>query len=249
VLIRPVKIIKNYKGKTFGFASSNFYAEFLAALEVERNAQKYFPGLIRESAWDFDEVVLGKTVRFSELVKKSGYQKEEIEKLNLAFKKPILSDRAGIVKGTLVKVPSGIGQDIVDSISGSTLHTLDAGLVATPKSAIRKQARGSSKTHKVRKGETAGSIARKYRISLKSLLRSNKLKNANKIRIGQRLKIYGSRASAKKSVKRSKGHKIRSGESLSVIARKYKVSIKSLARRNKLKKPYLLRKGAVLVIP
>ncbi len=35
-------IVKRYQGKTFGFASRNFYVAFLAALEVDRNADKYF---------------------------------------------------------------------------------------------------------------------------------------------------------------------------------------------------------------
>ena len=40
-----VKIVKNYKSRTFGFASRNFYAEFLAALHVVKNQNKYFPNL------------------------------------------------------------------------------------------------------------------------------------------------------------------------------------------------------------
>ena len=35
-------IVKRYQGATFGFASRNFYVAFLAALEVDRNAEKYF---------------------------------------------------------------------------------------------------------------------------------------------------------------------------------------------------------------
>ena len=40
-------IIRGYDGATFGFASRNFYAEFLAAAHVARNAEYYFPGLKR----------------------------------------------------------------------------------------------------------------------------------------------------------------------------------------------------------
>ena len=35
-------IVKRYQGSTFGFASRNFYCSFLAALEVDRNAEKIF---------------------------------------------------------------------------------------------------------------------------------------------------------------------------------------------------------------
>ncbi len=40
-------IIRGYDGQTFGFASQNFYAEFLAAAHVARNADYYFPELKR----------------------------------------------------------------------------------------------------------------------------------------------------------------------------------------------------------
>src|SRR5260370_33573295 len=42
-------IVKRYQGKTFGFASRNFYVAFLAALEVDRNAEKFFGPLPRLS--------------------------------------------------------------------------------------------------------------------------------------------------------------------------------------------------------
>src|SRR5579875_42558 len=44
------KIFKYYRGPHFGFASRNYYAEFLAALEVSRNRDKYFPGIETEIA-------------------------------------------------------------------------------------------------------------------------------------------------------------------------------------------------------
>jgi membrane-bound lytic murein transglycosylase D len=40
-------IIRGYDGASFGFASRNFYAEFLAAAHVAKNADFYFPGLKR----------------------------------------------------------------------------------------------------------------------------------------------------------------------------------------------------------
>src|SRR5262249_1200748 len=36
-------IVQEYQSRSFGFASRNFYAEFLAALDVERHATAYFP--------------------------------------------------------------------------------------------------------------------------------------------------------------------------------------------------------------
>jgi membrane-bound lytic murein transglycosylase D len=45
-----VKILKNYNGAHFGFAVKNYYSEFLAADQVQRYEDKYFPGIENEEA-------------------------------------------------------------------------------------------------------------------------------------------------------------------------------------------------------
>jgi membrane-bound lytic murein transglycosylase D len=44
-----VDILRKYNGRTFGFASRNFYVAFLAAKEVDQFPERYFPGVVRES--------------------------------------------------------------------------------------------------------------------------------------------------------------------------------------------------------
>lgn len=39
------RIVERYNGPHFGFASKNYYAEFLAALQVHQYEDKYFPGI------------------------------------------------------------------------------------------------------------------------------------------------------------------------------------------------------------
>jgi membrane-bound lytic murein transglycosylase D len=45
-----MKIVRNYNGAHFGFAVKNYYAEFLAADQVHRFEDKYFPGIETEEA-------------------------------------------------------------------------------------------------------------------------------------------------------------------------------------------------------
>jgi membrane-bound lytic murein transglycosylase D len=45
-----MKIVRNYNGAHFGFAVKNYYAEFLAAEQVHRYENKYFPGIKDEEA-------------------------------------------------------------------------------------------------------------------------------------------------------------------------------------------------------
>lgn len=49
--------------------------------------------------------------------------------------------------------------------------------------------RGTLKYHKIRNGETLGTIARKYRVSVKQIMKWNNMRNTN-IRAGRTLKIY-----------------------------------------------------------
>ena len=67
-----VDILRNYKGRTFGFASRNFYVAFLAAKEVDQNVQKYFPGLTPETPVNYSEAKLTNYVAVPELSKAMG---------------------------------------------------------------------------------------------------------------------------------------------------------------------------------
>src|SRR5690606_13072925 len=51
-----VTIVRKYNSRTFGFASRNFYLAFLAALEIDSNPEKFFPG-IRRTAPDSSVVL------------------------------------------------------------------------------------------------------------------------------------------------------------------------------------------------
>lgn len=44
------KMLRTYNGPHFGFAVKNYYAEFLAAMQVHRYEDKYFPGIETEPA-------------------------------------------------------------------------------------------------------------------------------------------------------------------------------------------------------
>ncbi len=44
------RVFERYRGPRFGFAARNYYPEFLAALQVHRYEDKYFPGIASESA-------------------------------------------------------------------------------------------------------------------------------------------------------------------------------------------------------
>lgn len=102
------KIVKNYKGPAFGFASRNFYAEFLAAREVAGNASRYFPeGLRYEEPWPYDRLVLRSSMPAHHLAQHYGVSTTSLSALNLAWKEPIRDGRAYLPSGHIVWLPAG----------------------------------------------------------------------------------------------------------------------------------------------
>ena len=60
-----------------------------------------------------------------------------------------------------------------------------------PANIDKKRQERSGTIYVVKKGDTLGAIARRYRVTTSQLMRWNKIKNAHKLRIGQRLRIEG----------------------------------------------------------
>jgi N-acetylmuramoyl-L-alanine amidase len=93
--------------------------------------------------------------------------------------------------------------------------------------------------HRVKRGETLSGIAKKYRVSVLSLKKANRLSSKSILRIGQRLKI------PQKSYL-TKYHIVKRGETLSGIASKYNVSINSLMKLNRMSPKTTLKIGTRL---
>jgi membrane-bound lytic murein transglycosylase D len=102
------KIVKNYNGKAFGFASRNYYAEFLAAREVARNARRYFPGGVNyERPWPYDRLVLASAMPVDHLAQHYGTSRSRLADLNLHWGDAVRSGRANLPAGSTIWLPEG----------------------------------------------------------------------------------------------------------------------------------------------
>lgn len=101
-------IVSGYSGKSFGFASRNFYAEFLAAREVARNHQRFFPeGIAFEPPLNLDRIRLRQTVDAPTLANYYGVNLDELTLLNKAWKSSAQSGRIPLSAGSMVWLPAG----------------------------------------------------------------------------------------------------------------------------------------------
>jgi membrane-bound lytic murein transglycosylase D len=81
--------VQKYRGRTFGFASRNFYAEFLAALEVSQNRQKYFPGIKPNAPESLVRFELDHYIPAKTLATAIGVKLDKLKRHNLALREPV----------------------------------------------------------------------------------------------------------------------------------------------------------------
>ena len=166
-----VTIVRNYQSRTFGFASRNFYVSFLAALEIDRNPEKFF-GHLEKAPGDASRVVrLPAAMPVQALEKAAGADRETLRALNLSLLDPVWTGRRQVPRGFDLHVPA-----MVDP----------ARLVA------RLGAGGDARDHEisylVKKGDTLDRIATTYGLRTAELSAFNGMAD-HAVRVGATLRI------------------------------------------------------------
>jgi LysM repeat protein len=107
-------------------------------------------------------------------------------------------------------------------------------------------------THTVQRGDTLGTIATRYGLSLGELKRLNDL-SSNLIHPGERLKVKdtpaAAPATARASTSEARRYRVASGDTLGRIADAHGVGLSSLLRANGLSRRSTIYPGQWLVIP
>jgi len=222
------KIFREYDGRLFGFASKNFYAEFLAARRVARDSDRYFPeGYTPEAEFDLDSVVLEHRVTPYWISTHYQVPLDELATINPAWSSRAVKNALRLPIGTAVWLPEG------------TLDALEASGGAIQPPAL--PADGAA--YVVRHGDTLSSIAAEHAMGLSQLRQLNGMAPASSlIRPGQTLRVGAPAVSGP--------HVVRRGETLSEIAREYGVTLGSLRAANGMSsRSSLIHAGQQLQVP
>ncbi len=99
------EIISKYESRTFGFASQNFYACFLAALHVAKNSEVYLGILPRARKLEFDEFVMPDYMALSDFLEKMNIDETVFRELNPALTEEVYEGEKYIPVGYNVRVP------------------------------------------------------------------------------------------------------------------------------------------------
>mgnify|MGYP000403436205 CR=1 FL=1 len=95
------------------------------------------------------------------------------------FKNGLLCRETFLLKKSFFSIYSNAGQDFDDEIANEEQDKKEAAEKA------------AMKYHRIKSGDTLGAIARRYRVTTAQLMRWNGIKNAHKLRLGQRIRIEG----------------------------------------------------------
>jgi membrane-bound lytic murein transglycosylase D len=169
-------IIRRYRSRSFGYASRNFFVELLAALEVERDYRRHFGELRFQEPFGYDAIRLRRAVLSRHLIQ-AGMSREELADYNPALTSRTLSSRLSIPSGTILRTRVGQGDRLVEKLNALRVSDLPR----STSTGIRR--------HRVRRGESLSSVARRYGVRRTTLARANGLSSRAHLRIGQVLKV------------------------------------------------------------
>lgn len=217
-------IVANYKGRAFGFASRNFYAQFLAVLQVENNALEHFGDIRLNPAPNFREVEMDSFIDAEVFASSIGISLEQLQADNPALRPAVWEGNKRIPKGFPIKVraaavPTSNLLAMVENDFKFAVQTPDVAYVIV-------------------RGDSLSVIARRFSTSVARLVSLNQLTSSNRIQIGQRLLLPqasggGQQLAFASSEAAADGlYKVRRGDTVSVIASRFRTTEQELLNLN-----------------
>ncbi len=208
----------------------NYIPKLIAAIHIAKHPEKYgFDNLAYQEPIKYDLLPIKKPISLAKLAQEMNKPWEELKKLNPMYKGeyvPIYE------RETVLRVPVG------------SVPLAQAGLPASQMSAP-KHSYHYHYWYRVRRGDSLYRIARRHKTTVRKIQRANNLRNRSFLRIGQKLKIPTRRLVAAKRSAPSKNrgvsssssktklfHVVKQGQTLSQIARAYKLKLSRLKQLN-----------------
>lgn len=169
-------IFKNYRSRSFRFASRNFYSEFLAARHAAQNYRQYFGDLKMETPIKRREILLAGYVSLPELARHLKLDLAVLRNLNPALRHPVFSGQKYVPKGYRLRLPDRDEGDLQN-------------LIARLPQKLYRHNQKKSDFYTVRRGDTAWRIASNHGVKLDDLIAANNLDTRATVHVNQNLKI------------------------------------------------------------
>ncbi|UCC78757.1 MAG: LysM peptidoglycan-binding domain-containing protein [Candidatus Zixiibacteriota bacterium] len=216
----------------------NYVPLFMAATIIAKQPEKYGFYPKYKSPLEYELVDVSKCISFNNISSKTGVSVADLELLNPELRRGVTPPD---IKNYQLRIPGGYRSNflaVYDEIPSEKLTNW-----------VR---------HKIRRGETVSSIARRYGVSQASIVQANKLGRKKRIYAGKTLMIPTTNGTSYKSVPKTGKKKIvpsdngkyrvRYGDTLWDIAVAHGVSVSQLKRINNLSSNKIYA-GRILTIP
>lgn len=229
----------------WGFAGKNYYAEFLAAVDIERQWRQQQAADSALPPLKFEVVETRDYLPYTTIQRLSGGDETLFRKLNPAYLPEVINGRLYVPPGHMIRVPAGHARNF--QVAYNQLGSNER---------FSRQ-RQFYTLHTVRKGESLGLIAKRNGTTIAALQHSNGIKGSV-VRIGQVLKIPPRGVTVTPAVQVARNapakpafrqHRVQRGQTLSSIATRYDVSLTELRTANGLGHGNLIKVGQTLRVP
>lgn len=225
------KIISDYRGPRFGFASRNFYPQFLAALEVDSRSEEFFGPIFKDREPDYQRFEMDAFVDSRLLAETLGVSLKDLQRDNPALQPSVWSGTKRIPRGYVVKIDRT-----------SYRNDLAGAIHAIPASELYGE-QIPDVSYTVRRGDSLSVIADRYDTSISELVAINQLRDRNRIRVGQTLLLPQPDGEMPTllvnnggplTISSSGDYEVQHGDTVSIIAERYRVPLATVVALNNL---------------
>lgn len=229
-------IIDKYRSRSFRYASKNFYPEFLAAVEVSENYHSYFGPLELMEPLRYRDIHLDKSVHVRTFTAIEGLSRDVLREYNPQFRRRLWTRSRVLPAGFTLRIPA-------DKAEEARMALVKAPAVRWRGAPAKVPPDG----YRVRRGDSLTVIGQRFGTSVKAIQRLNDL-DGTRIYAGQVLRIPGlerasagqggssrsqaAKGAAAKSGPAANSYRVRRGDSLSLIARRFGTSVAAIKRLN-----------------
>ncbi|MBH3390347.1 transglycosylase SLT domain-containing protein [Pseudomonas putida] len=198
----------------------------------------------------FEAVAINDRLDLSRVAAFANIDEDELIQLNPAFKKRMTVDGP-----QQLLVPTAKAQLLSDSLSNlkpEQLVSLQPNKAVFARAVAEAKAPVAARSYRVKRGDNLGAIAKANRVSVSDIKRWNRL-SGNSLRAGQVLALRGGKGPSAAgnrvaaSGKRSTQYKVRKGDSLYLVAKRFNVEMQHLKRWNP-RSGHALKPGQTLTV-
>jgi membrane-bound lytic murein transglycosylase D len=219
--------------------TQDYVPKLIAAALIAKQPRRYGIAAPLPAPFTYDSLVVHSTTGLDVIARLAEVSVAEIRELNPQYLRLATPPRSESV----IRLPAGTGKQ-----------------VASRYATLAPKARVQFLTHVIRRGERLIRIAARYHLPSSEIQAANPKVKASGLKAGSRLVIPAvaipsalAISATGKAVRgghsRLATHRVRSGETLIGIARRYRISLRALRRANALPVEYTLKAGKRLRIP